>query len=478
MKADGVSWLRALPIGRLAVAHVALLVVFLTWRFGGMEPTSRMIATWLCLPAPVLLGLALWTGRADARKAAWILVPLALLAVQVAASLFNPSRTLYQFWDTPVLRAAPHVAWLPSTPLPAATLADFTLNAGLVLAGLNLMFCQPPRPWLRGLLWVIAGNGVALAATGTVFHLLRAEAILGVYPSPNTNFFATFVYHNHWGAHAILAAGAAIGLMLHAEHRAASQPLTRTQVPVLALGAAVILCTIPLSSGRASTVAAMALTCGTTWLIGRRLWRRLRRSTPGDTTRQAGAVATVVIVAVFGLLLGADAWRKEVGQTREQLADLRAGGVGDARLIIYRDTLELIRERPLFGWGWQSFQYVYPDVQSAMPRMHARTSRYSVLDAHNDWLQMPAEIGLWGCACLAAALWGCWRWGHGRWRHPPQSGLVIALGSLALLALVDFPLACPAVVVLVTALLTVAAEMARGTSEDLPREHGRRLHGV
>lgn len=478
MTTDVPSKIRALPVGRIAVVHAATLILFLTWRFGGMEPTTRSIATWLCLPAPALLGLALWSGRADARKAAWILVPLALLSAQVIASLFNPSRTLYQFWDTPVLRAAPHLAWLPSTPLPAETLADFALNAGLVLAGLNLMFCQPPRPWLRGLLWVVAANGVALAATGTVFHLLRADAILGIYPSPNPNFFATFVYHNHWGAHAILAAGATIGLMLHAEQRAASQPLTRTQVPLLALAAAVILCSIPLSSGRASTAAALALACGTAWLFASRLWRRLRRSEPGDKTRQAGAVATVMIVAVFGLLLGAEAWKKEIGQTRNQLADLRAGGVGDARLIIYRDTLKLIQGRPLFGWGWQSYQYVYPDVQSTMPRMHARTGRYTVLDAHNDWLQLAAEIGLWGCACLVAALYGCRRWGHNRLKSPPQSGLVLALGSLALLALVDFPLACPAVMVLAATLLAVAAEMARGASEDLPREHGRRLHRV
>lgn len=462
-----------LPLGKIAVLHAAVLGVFLSWRFGGMEPTTRLIATWLCLPAPVLLALAFRTGRVAWRQTLWILVPLTLLCVQVGASLGNPSRALYQFWDTPVLRAAPHVAWLPSTPLPSATLADFTLNAGLVLTGLNLMFCRPSRPWLRGLLWVTVISGAALAVVGTVFHLRGADMILGAIPSPNPNFFATFVYHNHWGAYALLAGGAALGLLLHTERRTSPRPLTRTHVPVLALTAAVILCSIPLSSGRASTVAALVLAGGSGLLIAGRLLRRLRRSSPGDTPRRVGLAVTVLTVLCFGLLLGGESWRKELGQTREQMADLGSGGIGDARLVIYRDTWDLFRERPVFGWGWQSFQYVYTDVQSEIPRMHARSGRYAVLDAHNDWLQLATEIGLWGCACLAAALWGCWRWSRGRLRSAPQSALVLTLSSLGLLALVDFPLACPAVVLTAATLLAVACETARGTSGDLPDEQSR-----
>ncbi|MFH1497265.1 MAG: O-antigen ligase family protein [Verrucomicrobiota bacterium] len=469
-----IASLKALPIGRIAVVHAAVLGLFLAWRFGGMEPGARWIAAWLCLPAPGLLALALLTRRTEPARAAWVLAPLALLCVQVGASLLNPSRQSYQFWDTEVLRAAPHIGWLPSTPLPTATATDFLLNAGLVLTGLNLMFCHPPRAWLRGLLWLIAGNGMVLAVVGTIFRLQGAELILGRQPSPNPNFFATFVYHNHWGAYAILAAGAALGLLLHTERRTAPRPLTRTHVPLLALVAAVILCTIPLSSARASTVAAAVLAGGAGLLIAGRLARRLRRSGPGDNLRRAGLVATVLIVGLFGLLQGSASWRREFDQTREQITDLRTGGIGDARLVIYRDTWELIRARPVFGWGWQSFQYVYPGVQSEIPRMHARTGRQAVLDAHNDWLQLLAETGLWGCTCLGAALWGCWRWGKGRLRSPPQSVLLLTLGALGLLALVDFPFACPAIMLTAATLLAIGAETARGTSEDLPAESARR----
>lgn len=452
-------------LGKLAVLHAGGLALFLAWRFGGMEPFARSVAAWACLPAPVLTVLALRNASPDLRRAAaWIVVPLLVLTLQVGLSLFNPSRQLYQFWDTPVLRVADHIGWAPSTPWPRATLTDFALNAGLLCVGLNLMFARPPRVWLRGLLWLIALNGLALAVVGTLFRLANADKILGHTASPNPNFFATFVYHNHWGAFALLCAGAALGLALYVERRTAPEPLTRTAMPFLGLAGAILLLSIPLSSARASTIAAAVLALGAAILIGQRLRARLARQPAGAGARRVALIAVAAGTIGFGGFLGYETWSREISQTRAQLADLGAGGIGDARLVIYGDTLKLIRERPVFGWGWQSFQYVYPDVQSELPRMWSRAGRQAVLDAHNDWLQLLAEIGLFGVACLLAAGLGCLRWGGPRrWLRSPQSLLLLVLSSLALLALVDFPLACPAVVLTAACLLGVGAESARGS---------------
>ncbi len=459
----------AAKLGQLAVLHAGCLILFLSWRFGGMEPLTRTLATWACLPAPILTVLALRACSSGERRAAiWILVPLLALTLQVGVSLFNPNRQFFYFWETPMLRAIEHLKWAPTTALPSATIADFTLNAGLVCCGLNLMLAHPTRGWLRGLLWMITINGAILAGVGTLYHLVKATGILGRIPSPNPSFFATFVYHNHWGAFALLSAGAALGLALYLESRSNSKPLTQTAVPFLALIGAVIIVTIPVSTARASTAAAAMLVLGFAFLFGRRLLKRFSKSGRSSGIRRTGLAVAALGVIAFGALLGREAWTKELAQTREQFADLQAGGSGDARLIIYKDTLKLIESKPLFGWGWQSFQYVYPDVQSEIPRMQSRIGRYAVLDAHNDWLQLLAETGIFGTGCLLLTALGCLRWGGiSHWKNSPQVMLFLALVSLALLAVIDFPLACPAVVITAACLLGAGAELARTTHRGL-----------
>lgn len=445
-------------VGRLAVIHAAALMLFLAWRFGGMEPLARAIAGWAVLPAPVLTALA-WraAGRDSRRQFRWILVPVLLLAAQVIASAFNPNMRVLKLWGEVGLAARPHLAWLPSSPYPQATLADFGLNLGLLLVALNLMLAHPSRRWLRALASGIALNTAALAATGTLFKLSGATTILGRTPSPNPNFFATFVYHNHWGAMALLGAGAAAGLAFY-HNRRRTEGFWQSSAPFWLLVAAVILLAIPLSSGRSSTFAALAFAGACGILL-------LRDTGRGRLRLAAGLLAAAAAGAVVVFVLAQRTLRNEYAETTRLVSELRQGGIGDARRVIYGDTWRLIRERPWFGWGWESFQYVYPRVQSPIPLMQTQQREQYVLDAHSDWLQLPAEVGVTGTAFVLAALAGWLRWAGPRgWRGPPSREFLLACGALALLAMVDFPAACPAVVLTAACLLAGGAELGRGGS--------------
>lgn len=457
--------------GRVAVVHAAGLMIFLTWRFGGMDDFGRSVATWALLPAPLLTFLA-WreAGGARRRSFAFIAIPLLLFTLLVVISLFNPSMRFLQFWGADSLVPQPHTSWLPSTPFPSGTRDDFLLNLGLVVASLNLMLGRAPRQWLRSLLAIVAINTAVLAAVGTLFKLSGATEILGRTPSPNPNFFATFVYHNHWGALAILGAGAAMALAFHFHHQS-RLPLVRTSVPCWLLAAGIILLSVPLSSGRASTVAAVVY-LGISGMLT--MWRAIRHKGRGaaGARRLAGRFALAGFAAVVAVLMLAESTlRREVDQTAQQIAELRSGGIGDARVVIYQDTLRLIRERPVFGWGWNSFRHVFPRVQSPLPKMQTNQSQLHVVDAHNDWLQLLAEMGLAGAALLLAALWGTVRWAlPGGWIYAAPRELAIALGTIALLALVDFPSASPAVVATAACLAACGAELGRQHS----RQHATR----
>jgi len=68
----------------------------------------------------------------------------------------------------------------------------------------------------------------------------------------------------------------------------------------------------------------------------------------------------------------------------------------NARVGIWRDTLHLIGAFPLAGCGFGAFQSAYMHYQTTVPTM-------TVNFAHNDYLQLMAELGVPGFLALAAA---------------------------------------------------------------------------
>lgn len=64
-----------------------------------------------------------------------------------------------------------------------------------------------------------------------------------------------------------------------------------------------------------------------------------------------------------------------------------------ARLSVWKETLSLIQAHPLFGTGLGTFPDVYPSVQTT------HVTRF-VNHAHNDYLEVTAELGIIGAGLL------------------------------------------------------------------------------
>ena len=109
----------------------------------------------------------------------------------------------------------------------------------------------------------------------------------------------------------------------------------------------------------------------------------------------------------------------------------------DSRLAAWTDSVNLIAERPWFGWGWREFGYGHFKTL-----MEGRFNPDSILDnAHNTPLQLAVEFGL----PLAALLCGLFVWAvlraqpwKGGLRHLHAPWLIIL--SLSLHSMVEFPL--------------------------------------
>jgi len=116
----------------------------------------------------------------------------------------------------------------------------------------------------------------------------------------------------------------------------------------------------------------------------------------------------------------------------------------DARLGIWRDTLPLIAAYKWAGCGLGAYEQCFY-------RFNTRSPMETINFAHNDYLQIIAELGFAGAAPAAAlALWIAWRllsvvfWMPASRNWELAVGLLGALFAIALHSLVDFNLYIPA----------------------------------
>jgi putative inorganic carbon (hco3(-)) transporter len=131
------------------------------------------------------------------------------------------------------------------------------------------------------------------------------------------------------------------------------------------------------------------------------------------------------------------------------------------RVAAWRDTLQLIRAHPWTGVGLGCFRYAFTAVQST-------ELTYLVDHAHNDYLEMAAELGL-PCAALflAAIVWLAARALRASLRARSSLALALALGSfgaiVALLAhsFADFNLEIPANALVFAVVLGIGYAMSR-----------------
>ncbi|PYR38988.1 MAG: hypothetical protein DMF89_27030 [Acidobacteria bacterium] len=142
---------------------------------------------------------------------------------------------------------------------------------------------------------------------------------------------------------------------------------------------------------------------------------------PGSTTSRGRRwliiVGLLAVGAVVFVFVPPDALVRQFG-------NMATDDTGEGRVPVARDTIRLIAAFPLFGSGLGTY---YP----AFLRYQTSALDYAVTNAHNDYLQALAELGLVGAAILAALLGGsvinAWRAASSR---PTRDVRFLGLGCL------------------------------------------------
>jgi O-antigen ligase len=454
-----------------AAIHAGVLLVGACWAFGGNIVWAKTVLSWFgSLGVLITLATVITRFRHERRslRALHFLWPLLSYNALVLLSTLQPAFRSGIIYDAAVLVPISTLTAWPCSAQPDVTLRELWLFNALFFPAFNLFLCVRERRTLRRLLLVLVINALALAVFGTLQKLSSSPGLFfGAAASPNKTFFASFIYHNHWGAFIVLMTALTLGLLFQQRDRNASHTPRHSPILVGIVGVVVLAASAPLSTSRSATLLVSAL-LGAALLDGiRRVWR-------ARSARPASRAATVAILVATGLMavgtiysLARPIITARVEDTRQQIAELReVGGLG-SRAQLYHDTWRMAQARPAFGWGLGSFPVVFQlyNTQESSDRLPVL-----YVDAHSDWLESLAETGFTGTALLGLLVffpvYSVLR--HGS-RTPPLAAYLLGGCALVLLyAWIEFPFGCPAVIAAFWICLFSAARLARTTARERP----------
>lgn len=431
------------------LVHVGGLVLASSWIYGGNIWWARpILASWSSIGLILTIAAFLQPGdpgRDARRKSGWLL-PWLLLIGLVVASSFNPSFFPMQVEGQQmfVYRGPVHPDW-PSTANPARTLNELWFSAGAYLAAFNLMLAAGSRRVLRRLMVFCTASAVILSVFGTIQKLSGHGFYLGAATSPNVRFFSTFIYYNHWGAFMILWLATGAGLIFYQALRHRARDLWHSPFTAMVMGVLFMALTAPVSASRSATgMAGLIVIIALAHALGRIAAHRRAMNLPVWPPVMA-------LLLIFALTLAATGWlahrsiSERFSETQKALAKNKP--FLSERLDLYNDTWKLAMQKPVFGWGLESYGTAFMLIRPR-PLEENRQYESSYVKAHSDWLQSVAETGFVGTTLLilmaiiplASVTWRALR-------HPLVSYPLLGCALIALYAWVEFPFGSGAVLI-------------------------------
>ncbi len=257
-------------------------------------------------------------------------------------------------------------------------------------------------------------------------------------PSSGGWIYGPYVNHNHYSGLMEMLFPVALVTALSHYSRGAQKVLA-------ALAAALMATTIFLSGSRGGMLAfACQLTVLAIVLLRREGAKRLM-------------IAFGIFAILLAFLLAVTADRSLLSRIGTVHHETKSELSGGTRLTIVRDTFKMFEQRPLLGWGLGTFRDVYRQFRSFY-------SDLIVNEAHNDYMQVLAETGLFGFLImlwfLAAAYSGAL---HKIPSWPANVNGAVGLAALISMtgilvhSFVDFNLQIPANALMFYAICTIAA---------------------
>lgn len=230
--------------------------------------------------------------------------------------------------------------------------------------------------------------GALLAFFGILQRLSMPEAIYGLRATPQAIPFGPFVNQHHFAALMQMTSGVALGFLF-------GSGITRDRKIFVALAAGIMGMAIIFTGSRGGMVgylSVVAFAAVASFVRSDRKRRedrdeRERRNRNLLVITAAGGLVVLVLGSVL-FLGGQESLLRGIGLQQTQ-SDVTSG-----RIHFWSVAWQIFLENPIIGSGMNSFGV-------AFTRFDTWNGFYRVEQAHNDYLQMLADGGILGFACVA-----------------------------------------------------------------------------
>jgi O-antigen ligase len=398
------------------------LLMFGPLAFGAVEPWSIFILEIGCVLLTLIWLLKQWLGRELTIQWSPLYPPMAGFGVLILLQIS--------------LRAS---AYRHDTIAGALLYCAYAMLC--FLAGQTLLRSSQARK-----IAVLLGlYGFLISAFALVYSLSSNGKLYWLYPLTHGGaVYGPYVNHNHYAG--LMEMLVPIPLVLALTRLAGERERIAAGI-----AAAIMVATIFLSGSRGGMIAIFVeLVVITVILLRQRV--SLFRHNRG---LQVAVMVTFAVVLV-GLLwwVGGKELTSRVSSIATETHTELSGGM---RVSIDRDAVRMFRKKPVLGWGLGTFPVVYPQFRSFY-------TTFFVNEAHNDYLQLLSEMGLFGVGMMVWFLIVLYRHAirkMGSWTSDVSGAVTLActLGITGIMvhSLLDFNLQVPANAALYYVLCTLAA---------------------
>lgn len=409
-------------------------LVYAPWAYGTTRPWTITGLNWL-LGATIAAWLVSYVMQQRWPRFNRVqLLATAFLIGQAWFMVFNArfdyDRVNYQFMER-----SPWLSFAPGS-------LDYALSFGtairltlLLLAGLVVSEMAEHPAWRKRMLGTMLLTGCSIVALGLAQRFTGATDIFWARKDLGPNFFATF--RNHTNAGAFLNLIWPLAIAFAAREKLKAGPAWR--IALWSVLAVLCLTGVMVNTSRAASALAAGLMFLTgIWLVWQTIRGRFGTTTPA--TLAATSLLLVVVIGALAFLTGLDS---NLGRWRQ----LDKQWTGDnSRLLAARACLKMIPESGWWGFGPGTFETAFPYFTAE----YGNRLRGRWIFAHQDYLQTLTEWGYAGGCGWAVLTGGAMLHSWRRRRSGRQGvkdtarathfGIQIALASVFLHALVDFPL--------------------------------------
>jgi O-antigen ligase len=327
----------------------------------------------------------------------------------------------------------------------ATWLAVLRLTLCLVFFAAALNYIVTPKRFRRTAITIIV-FGALIAIFAILQKLVNPENIYGARQSVQANIFGPYVNGHHFAALMEMTIGLSLGLFY--------SKAVKKEVRIILLVATVLMgIGVTMTGSRGGMLSLFGVLAAVTILS-------LARKDKAEGRQQklllvGGALAFLVLMIGGALVLVNDG---------SMLRGLGLGGpaeVSNGRLHFWYVALQIFRDNWVLGAGLDAFGV-------AFTRYDTWNGAFRIEQAHNDYLQILADAGILGFACIAAFIYFLFRRGlqvvfssRDRFRRGVATGALAGCLGILLHSFFDFPLRTPANAFVFLLLATLAVVSVR-----------------